>query len=75
MVLTHGASRVVAALLCRAAKEKHFSVIVTESRPECDGYSYAKTLASAGILTTVIADSAIGYAMEKVFGILKFYFG
>ncbi len=36
-VLTHGSSRVVMALLLKAAESKTFKVIVTESRPSCDG--------------------------------------
>lgn len=38
VVLTHGWSRVVANLLCVVAETKHFSVLVTESRPNASGY-------------------------------------
>lgn len=38
-VLTHGNSRVVMALLLKAAESKRFSVIVTEARPSGDGYA------------------------------------
>lgn len=37
MVLTHGRSRVVAALLQKASESKNFSVLVTEGRPEGSG--------------------------------------
>lgn len=39
VVLTHGFSRVVSAVLLAAAeRQKRFRVIVTESRPEANGY-------------------------------------
>ncbi|OQR89827.1 translation initiation factor eIF-2B subunit alpha [Thraustotheca clavata] len=65
-VLTHGASRVVTGLLLQAAKTKHFSVVVTEGRPNNAGYKTAEVLSKAGIPTTVIVDAAMGYYMEKV---------
>ncbi|OQR91934.1 translation initiation factor eIF-2B subunit alpha [Achlya hypogyna] len=65
-VLTHGASRVVTGLLLQAAKTKHFSVVVTEGRPNGAGYKTAELLSNAGIPTTVIVDAAMGYYMEKV---------
>jgi len=37
VVLTHGRSRVVAALLQQASEKKNFSVVVTEGRPEGSG--------------------------------------
>jgi translation initiation factor 2B subunit (eIF-2B alpha/beta/delta family) len=37
VVLTHGTSRVVTALLLRAARNHNFSVIVTEGRPDGAG--------------------------------------
>lgn len=36
-VLIHGASRVVNALVMKAAESKHFNIIVTESRPDGSG--------------------------------------
>lgn len=36
-VLTHGYSRVVVTLLLRASKNRHFSVLVSESRPDHAG--------------------------------------
>jgi hypothetical protein len=36
-VLIHGNSRVVNALILKAAESKQFNVIVTEGKPTCDG--------------------------------------
>ncbi|GLD92259.1 hypothetical protein PINS_up000792 [Pythium insidiosum] len=65
-VLTHGTSRVVVALLKEAAKTKHFSVFVTEGRSNESGTQTAEKLAEAGIPTTVILDSAVGYFIDQV---------
>ena len=65
-VLTHGRSRVVASLLLKAASEgRHFSVVVLEGRPDAAGAKAAKVYADAGIPTTVVLDSAVGYVMER----------
>ena len=64
-VLTLGYSRVVVALLLDAAKTKHFSVVVAESRPEGDGHQTASQLADAGVPVTVIEDAAVAYAMSR----------
>ncbi|KAF1332928.1 Translation initiation factor eif-2b subunit alpha, partial [Globisporangium splendens] len=64
-VLTHGASRVVIALLCEAAKTKHFSVFITEGRGNGSGLQTAEKLAETGIPTTMILDSAVGFYMEQ----------
>ncbi|EED87832.1 translation initiation factor eif-2b alpha subunit, partial [Thalassiosira pseudonana CCMP1335] len=68
VVLTHGRSRVVEALLLRAAlvEKKRFRVIVLEGRPDAGGAKSAKTYANAGIPTSVVLDSAMGYIMERV---------
>ena len=68
VVLTHGRSKVVEALLLRAAvvEKKRFRVIVLEGRPDAGGAKSAKTYANAGIPTTVVLDSAMGYIMERV---------
>jgi translation initiation factor eIF-2B subunit alpha len=67
-VLTHGWSRVVSALLIRAATvhNKHFSLVILEGRPDAGGIKAAKLYADAGIPTTVVLDSAMGHAMESV---------
>lgn len=68
VVLTHGRSKVVEALLLRAAlvEKKRFRVMVLEGRPDAGGAKSAKTYANAGIPTTVVLDSAMGYVMERV---------
>lgn len=43
-VLIHGNSRVVSALILKAAESKQFNVIVTEGKPTCDGYNFYQTL-------------------------------
>lgn len=66
-VLTHGMSSVVSKLLIKAAQETHFSVIILEGRPDASGAKAAKELYSkAGIETTVVLDSAVGFVMENV---------
>ena len=66
VILTHARSRVVQELLFNAAKKKHFSVVVTEGRPECSGYQVAREFTERGIPVTLITDAAVGYVMEQV---------
>lgn len=65
-VLTLGTSRVVNTLLLKAAESKQFKIIVTEGRPQNDGYEAARVFSAAGIPTSIILDCAVGSAMEKV---------
>lgn len=65
-VLTHGSSRVVMALLLKAAESKQFKIIVTEADSNGVGRSAAQAYAAAGIPTSLISDCAVGIAMEKV---------
>lgn len=67
VILTHGRSKVVESLLLRAAliEKKRFRVLVLEGRPDAGGAKSAKTYAHAGIPTTVVLDSAMGYVMES----------
>jgi translation initiation factor eIF-2B subunit alpha len=65
-VLVHGTSRVVASILQKASKTKHFDIIVLEGRPDCAGVETAKAYSEQGIPTTVILDSAMAYIMEQV---------
>jgi translation initiation factor eIF-2B subunit alpha len=67
-VLTHGWSRVVAAILIKAAQTKHFDIVILEGRPDCAGVHAAMAYAShpSNIPTTIVLDSAMGYVMEKV---------
>jgi len=50
----------------QAAKTKHFSIIVLEGRPDAGGAKVAKLYSDAGIPTTIVLDSAMGYVMERV---------
>ena len=67
-VLTHGYSRVVLALLGRAAmhEDRQFSVIVTEGRPNGAGARTAAALAALGVPCTLVLDSAVGHVMGRV---------
>lgn len=65
-VLIHGFSRVVSALILKAAESKLFNVIVTEGKPTCDGLDSARIFSGAGIPIRVVLDSAVGALMEQV---------
>mmetsp|Transcript_16594 Transcript_16594/g.23391 ORF Transcript_16594/g.23391 Transcript_16594/m.23391 type:complete len:362 (+) Transcript_16594:109-1194(+) len=65
-VLTHGWSRVVAALLLKAAETTHFDIVILEGRPDAAGARAAALYAQEGIPTKVVLDSAMGYEMESV---------
>lgn len=65
--MTHSRSRVVLEALKRAAKKgRYFQVYITRSAPTNDGVQMQRELANAGIESTLILDSAIGYIMESV---------
>jgi len=69
VILIHGNSRVVSGVLLHAAqKGKHFSVIVTEGRPDSQesGLQAASVLSDAGIPVSFILDSSVAYVMERV---------
>ena len=60
-------SQVVASLLLNAAsKGRHFFVVVLEGRPDAAGEKAYKVYSNAGIRTTVVLDSEVGYVMEKI---------
>lgn len=42
-----------------------FKVIVTEGRPDETGITTARALKDAGVPTSLVLDSGVGYAMEK----------
>ncbi|XP_037949279.1 translation initiation factor eIF-2B subunit alpha-like [Teleopsis dalmanni] len=66
-VLTHSRSRVVLKTLISAAKaNKEFHVYVTQGGPDNPGEQMVADLENAGIDSTLILDSAIGYVMESV---------
>jgi len=66
IILTYGRSRTVEYFLKAAAKKRHFQVIVCEGAPHFGGHSMAKSLADAGIDTTVIHDAATFAIMARV---------
>ncbi|GBF99985.1 translation initiation factor eIF-2B subunit alpha [Raphidocelis subcapitata] len=66
-LLTHGHSRVVLALLQRAvAQGINFSVVVTEGRPDGTGQSMARALDGLGVPVTLVLDSGVAYALERI---------
>eukprot|EP01122_Echinamoeba_exundans_P003301 TRINITY_DN13420_c0_g1_i1.p1 TRINITY_DN13420_c0_g1~~TRINITY_DN13420_c0_g1_i1.p1 ORF type:complete len:317 (+),score=62.82 TRINITY_DN13420_c0_g1_i1:35-985(+) len=67
VLLVHGFSRVVCSvLIAAAAKEKRFTVYVTESRPEPNGHRTVETLLKHNLPVTLISDSTVGAIMDKV---------
>ncbi|KAF9069663.1 hypothetical protein BDP27DRAFT_1325159 [Rhodocollybia butyracea] len=66
VILTHSYSRVVLQTLLMAHKRKRISVFVTEARPRGMGIKTAEKLTAVGIPCTVVLDSAVAYAIEKV---------
>jgi translation initiation factor eIF-2B subunit alpha len=70
VVLTHGWSRVVAAILLQASRNpqnKHFQLIVLEGRPDMSGAKAAVCYAQeTSIPITVVTDAAMAYVMERV---------
>jgi hypothetical protein len=67
VLLVHGFSRVVCSvLIAAAAKEKRFTVFVTESRPEPNGQRTVETLLKHNLPVTLISDSTVGAIMDKV---------
>lgn len=67
VILTHGFSRGVAAVLLAAAKRHvRFKVFVTESRPSGSGCLMTRTLKNACIPTCMVLDSAVSFTMNRV---------
>ena len=65
-VLTHGHSRVVLALLRRAAARGfHFSVVVTEGRPDGTGLTMARALVDLGVPVVAILDAGAAHALAS----------
>jgi hypothetical protein len=48
-----------------APQGSHFSVIVTEGRPDNTGLTMAKALTDMGVPVTLVLDSGVAYAMER----------
>mmetsp|Transcript_28174 Transcript_28174/g.39630 ORF Transcript_28174/g.39630 Transcript_28174/m.39630 type:complete len:466 (+) Transcript_28174:148-1545(+) len=67
IILTYGRSKTVELFLkAAAAKKRKFQVVVCEGAPHFGGHAMAKSLAEAGIDTTVINDSATFAIMARV---------
>jgi translation initiation factor eIF-2B subunit beta len=66
VILTYARSKTIESFLKTAAKKRRFSVIVCEGAPHFGGHAMAKSLASTGIDTTVINDSAAFAVMARV---------
>lgn len=65
-VLTHGYSRVVLALLQKAAAQGcNFTVVVTEGRPDATGVKMAKALTELNIPAKLVLDSGVAYMLDK----------
>ncbi|CAI7915274.1 unnamed protein product [Closterium sp. NIES-53] len=66
VILTHGFSQVVLALVSEAAaRGKFFSVIATEGRMDAAGQRMAAQLQRSGVPVTVVVDAAMGVAVER----------
>jgi translation initiation factor eIF-2B subunit alpha len=67
VVLLHGFSRVVLAVLMEALeKKKRFKVILTESRPESNCQRTLERLLQKQISVTLIPDTTVAYIMDQV---------
>lgn len=66
IVLTYGKSRTVEQFLKFAALKRTFEVVVVESAPGGPGQEMAMSLASAGLETCLITDSAVFAIMSRV---------
>eukprot|EP00877_Chromochloris_zofingiensis_P007550 jgi/Chrzof1/3048/Cz12g09180.t1 len=67
VVLTHGYSRVVLAMLQKAVSEGlNFSVVVTEGRPDGTGQTMARALDEMGVPVTLVLDCGVAYVLERV---------
>jgi ribose 1,5-bisphosphate isomerase len=65
VIVTHSYSSSVLAILKKAHQQgKRLKVFVTETRPELEGRDVARELASEGIDTTLIIDSAVSHFIE-----------
>jgi translation initiation factor 2B subunit (eIF-2B alpha/beta/delta family)/8-oxo-dGTP pyrophosphatase MutT (NUDIX family) len=70
-ILTHSASSAVeAAIRVWSAGIEHREVIVTESRPRCEGVGLAERLSKAGVSVRLIADAQIGLAASRADAVL-----
>lgn len=65
-VLTHGFSVEVLALLQRAAKHEHFTLLVAEDRPDGSGHRTAAEMAASAVPVRLIEFSAVARFMASV---------
>ncbi|MFQ5638494.1 MAG: translation initiation factor eIF-2B [bacterium] len=66
VVLTHSNSSTIMEIIKRAqAANKSFQVILTESRPVCEGRERAFELSKIGIPTLYVIDAAFGMGVER----------
>jgi translation initiation factor eIF-2B subunit alpha len=67
IILIHSYSHIVTSALINAASQgKRFRVIITESRPECEGYILAAKLKEHSIPVTMIVDSMVAHILATV---------
>jgi translation initiation factor eIF-2B subunit beta len=66
VVLTHGHDASVEAFLRAAHKKRPFELVVAETAPSYEGRATAAAMASLGVQTTLIADSAVFAMMARV---------
>lgn len=66
-ILTHSRSSTLFEAFVKAKRDgRHFSIVVTESRPLLEGRTLAEALAREGVPVTLVADAAAALAMEEV---------
>ncbi|MEJ2344965.1 MAG: translation initiation factor eIF-2B [Gammaproteobacteria bacterium] len=63
-VITHSLSSTLTRALTQAGRRR-IHVVLTESRPLCEGYILARRLAAAGVRATLITDAQLGLWMER----------
>lgn len=64
-IITHCHSSTLMEVFRRAAQEKDFTVVVTETRPRYQGKLTARDLLEAGVKVVYVVDSAAHYYMKK----------
>lgn len=71
VILTHGFSTTVYAILKRVAEErKRIHVFVTEARPGLEGRQMAKMVGELGLPVTLITDSAVRLFLNEIDNVL-----
>ncbi len=67
VILTHGFSTTVLAILKKVAEEgKNIRVFVTEARPEFEGRKMAQKISELGLPVTLIVDSAVRVFINEI---------